>query len=558
MFKILLFFLTKYMNSKPKFLTDRDMKLFCYKKIQLRSFLQKVKCYVIFFYMMAKKKKKNNSAEEELSENDLGLPKKKISKKKTTTKKKSTAKKTVTKKKSVTTTSTSKKTTSKKVNNKKTTTKKKSTKKKTTTKKTSSFIQSSCNVGLVGHVDHGKTTLVKALSGTWTERYADEINRGITIKLGYAEAAIMLCPKCNKILAEAVANNMRKSKKDPKGHCPDCGEKLDFKRRISFVDAPGHEILMATMLSGASLMDGAVLLIAANETCPQPQTREHLAALEIAKIKNIIIVQNKVDSITREEALANYNEIKTFIKGTIAENAPIIPCSAIFNANIDKITELIEDKIKSPNFEDLDDEDFLFFIARSFDVNRPGADIQELKGGVIGGCIVSGQINVGDPIEIRPGLKNPETGKYKPVETIINSIYEGNHSLEFARAGGLIAFGTELDPSNTRTDQLIGNVVGTPGTLPDVKTVVDIEVHLLDKVLGAEEEINVMPIRKNELLMIVTGTSLSAGAVSKLGKHNTVTLSLKRPICALTGSIVAISRRINNRFRLIGYGYLGE
>ncbi|UYP47671.1 Translation initiation factor 2 subunit gamma [Candidatus Lokiarchaeum ossiferum] len=476
---------------------------------------------------MAKKKKKT-VAEDDLSAEDLGVvPEEK--KKKTTAKKKTSKKKTTTKKKTT----------------------KKSSKK-------SDFIQSSCNVGLVGHVDHGKTTLVKALSGTWTEKYADEINRGITIKLGYAEAAVMQCPKCNRVIAEALANLLRKSKKDPKGHCPDCGEKLAFKRRISFVDAPGHEILMATMLSGASLMDGAVLLVAANEDCPQPQTREHLAALEIAKIENIIIVQNKVDSVGKERAIEHYNQIKSFVKGTIAENAPIIPTSAIFQANVDKISELIEEIIPSPDFEDLNEEDFLFNVARSFDINRPGISIDDLAGGVMGGSIISGQISVGDQVEIRPGLKNPDSGKYKPVITTVKSIYEGKHSLETARPGGLIAIGTELDPSNTRTDQLIGNVVGTPETLPEVKNTVEIETHLLEKVLGAEEDISVKPIAKNELIMIVVGTSLSAGVVSKIGKHNSVSLQLKRPICALGGSIVALSRRIHNRFRLIGYGYLAE
>ncbi len=487
-------------------------------------------------------KKKETSTEEELSADDL-----RIVKKKKTTKKKTTKK------------SSSKKTTKKEKSTKKTTKKStsKTTKKKTTSKKIekTDFIQSSCNVGLVGHVDHGKTTLVKALSGTWTEKYSDEINRGITIKLGYAEAAIAQCPNpnCNLVIAESVANNLRKSKKDQKGMCPNCGTKLNFKRRISFVDAPGHEILMATMLSGASLMDGALLLIAANEVCPQPQTREHLAALGIAKIENIIIVQNKIDSISKEKAIEHYNQIKEFVKGTIAENAPIIPTSAIFNSNIDIVSQKIEELIPSPELDD--ESDFLFNIARSFDVNRPGSEIESIHGGVIGGSIITGKINMGEEIEIRPGYRSKE-GKYSSIITTIESIYEGSNSLSSANPGGLIAIGTKLDPSLTRSDQLIGNVAGKPGTLPEVQYTVEIEAHLLKEVLGAEEKIPVTPILKNELIMIVVGTSLSAGVVEKIGKKNTITLKLKRPICALDGSIVALSRRIKNRFRLIGYGYL--
>jgi len=88
------------------------------------------------------------------------------------------------------------------------------------------------------------------------------------------------------------------------------------------------------MLSGASLMDGACLLIAADEKCPQPQTREHLEALHIADIENIIILQNKIDAVSREQVKENYQQIKEFVKGTIAEKAPIIPISAVFGANI--------------------------------------------------------------------------------------------------------------------------------------------------------------------------------------------------------------------------------
>ena len=488
---------------------------------------------------MAKKKKKS-AVDDEISADDLGIPQPEPTKKPVESKKLEKPKESPKKK-------TEKKTSSKRT---------KSTAKKSTKSKKDSFIQSTCNVGLVGHVDHGKTTLVKALSGTWTERYADEVNRGITIKLGYAEAAIYECPSCNKVFTTSIVKSLRKSKKAAKDVCPYCGEKLQFKRRISFVDAPGHEILMATMLSGASLMDGAILLVAANEPVGMPQTKEHLAALTIAKIENLIIVQNKVDSVSKEQALEHYQNLRKFLqKYPIAKNAPIIPVSSIFGANIDKVVEAIEKIIPSPEL-DADTEEFMFNVARSFDVNKPGTEIEQLQGGVIGGSIISGTVSIGDQVEIRPGLKNLETGKYHPVITTIKSIYEGSHSLQSASSGGLIALGTELDPSNTRTDQLIGNVLGTPETLPDVKSQVLIESHLLDKVLGAEKELDVTPLKNGEVLMIVTGTSLSVGSVIKIGKKNTITLKLKRPICALEGSIVALSRQIKNRFRLIGYGYL--
>ncbi|HEX7627768.1 MAG TPA: translation initiation factor IF-2 subunit gamma, partial [Candidatus Methanoperedens sp.] len=166
------------------------------------------------------------------------------------------------------------------------------------------------NIGIVGHVDHGKTTLVKALSGTWTDRHSEEIKRGISIRLGYADIVLRKCPDC----AEPESFTVKEV-------CDKCGAKTDVLRSISFVDSPGHETLMATMLSGAALMDGALLVIAANENCPQPQTKEHLMALNILGIKNIIIIQNKIDIVPREKVLENFNQIKAFVKGTVAENA---------------------------------------------------------------------------------------------------------------------------------------------------------------------------------------------------------------------------------------------
>jgi len=138
------------------------------------------------------------------------------------------------------------------------------------------------NIGMVGHVDHGKTTLVRALSGSWTDQHSEEVKRGISIRLGYADATFRKCPSCPDPDAFTVEEK-----------CPHCGADTEILRTVSFVDSPGHETLMATMLCGAAIMDGAVLVISANEPCPQPQTKEHLMALDITGIDRIVIVQNR-------------------------------------------------------------------------------------------------------------------------------------------------------------------------------------------------------------------------------------------------------------------------
>ena len=130
--------------------------------------------------------------------------------------------------------------------------------------------QPEVNIGLVGHVDHGKTTLTERLSGKWTDTHSEELKKGITIRLGYANTILRKCLKCKGADAYTV-----------KEKCPKCKGKTKELREISIIDAPGHESLMATMLSGANVMEGALLLVSANEPCPQPQTKEHLMALEI-------------------------------------------------------------------------------------------------------------------------------------------------------------------------------------------------------------------------------------------------------------------------------------
>lgn len=227
------------------------------------------------------------------------------------------------------------------------------------------------NIGMVGHVDHGKTTLVNALSGEWTDRHSEEIRRGISIRLGYADATFRRCPVCKEPECYTVEEV-----------CKHCGSKTEELRTISFVDSPGHEALMATMLSGAAIMDGAVLLIAATEPCPQPQTKEHLMALSIVGIEKVVIVQNKIDLVSRKGAIDHYLQIKEFIKGTIAEGAPIIPISAQQSVNLDVLIQSIEETIPTPSRPS--NEPPLMYIARSFDVNKPGTPIEDIKGGVIG------------------------------------------------------------------------------------------------------------------------------------------------------------------------------
>jgi translation initiation factor 2 subunit 3 len=404
--------------------------------------------------------------------------------------------------------------------------------------------QPECNIGLTGHVDHGKTTVVAALSGTWAAHHSEELKRGITIKLGYADTVFRKCPKCPEPECYTTAEK-----------CPVHNVATDYLRKVSFVDAPGHESLMATMLSGSALMDGAMLIISAAEDCPQPQTREHLVALEIIGVKNIVIVQNKIDAVDPEKVEANYRQIVDFTKGTIAEGAPIIPVSALHCANIDYLIGMLQERIPTPRRDPT--KPARLYVARSFDVNMPGMTVDKLRGGVLGGSLLQGKFKVGDEIEIRPGTKIEQGGKvsYEPICTFISSLMSGSTVVSEVGPGGLVGLGTTLDPTLTKADSLVGSVVGKPGSLPPTRVELKLKVTLLDRVVGTKEMQKVEHLKARENLMLVVGSSVTVGAVTAAYKDD-AQLLLKRPVCVEDGARVAISRMLAGRWRLIGYGFV--
>jgi translation initiation factor 2 subunit 3 len=405
-------------------------------------------------------------------------------------------------------------------------------------------VQPEINIGMIGHVDHGKTTLTKALTGRWTDTHSEEIKRGITIRLGYADATFYKCPKCKG--AEAYTNNET---------CPRCKAKASKLRTVSFVDAPGHESLMATMLSGAAIMDGALLMIAANEECPQPQTREHLMALEIIGVENVIIIQNKIDLISEEEALKNYNKIKEFIKGTKFEKSPIIPVSAHHNVNIDVVIETIEKHFKTPKRDAKKPP--LMFIARSFDINSPGVAIDDIKGGILGGSLKQGILKEKDEIEIAPGRSFEEKNKviWKSLITNVTGLMTGKTPVKEVVPGGSMAILTSLDPAIVKSDSFAGNVVGLKGKMPPVLHELKLDIHLLKRVIGSKAELDVESIKIHEPLMLNINSAATIGVVTE-AKAKSIKCTLKLPICAEIGSRATISRRVENRFRLIGYGII--
>ncbi|MEW6295450.1 MAG: translation initiation factor IF-2 subunit gamma [Candidatus Diapherotrites archaeon] len=392
--------------------------------------------------------------------------------------------------------------------------------------------QAEVNIGLIGHVDHGKTSITYALSGKWTDTHSEEIKRGISIRLGYADTTFYKCTKCKG--AEAFTT---------KENCPNCKGKALELRKVSFVDAPGHETLMTTMLSGAALMHGAILVIAANEPCPQPRTVEHLMALQIAEIKNIVVAQNKIDLVDRQAALENYNQIKEFLKEYGYENAPIIPTAAHFGTNIDLLIEAIEKNIPTPKFDKK--KPLKMYVARSFDINKPGAKPEKIQGGVLGGTIIQGTVKEGGEIELSPGFEEKKL-KAKVVQI---SISDG--IIREASPGGLIAIKTLLDPSLTKNDQMKGQVIGAIDSLPEATRKLKLKIEYFKRQIKLKEN----ELKLNETIVASIGTAATLGVITSI-KKDEIELTLKSGVMAEKDQKVALSKKENMRWRLTAIGII--
>jgi len=400
--------------------------------------------------------------------------------------------------------------------------------------------QSVLNIGTLGHIDHGKTSLTKAITHVWTDKHSESLKRNMTIKLGYADAIIRKCPKCEMPSALTTSET-----------CGICGSATEPLMRISLLDAPGHETLMATAIAGANVIDAILFVIAANEPCPMQQTKEHLMIINILGIKNVIVVQTKVDIVGKENAIKHYNQIKEFLKGSIIEDAPIIPVVTNYGINVDIVLDKIL-KIKIPE-RDLN-SDPLMYVVRSFDVNKPGIDASQIVGGVVGGAIIKGKFKLNDIIEMRPGLKSVSKSAkkdiYTPIITKIVGLSNGTEKLEEAVPGGLVGISTEIDPAFTKADSLVGNVVGLAGKLPEMKQSISFKYYSLNR-----KDIPDQQLKENEAIVIGIGTTTAIGFIKKI-KKDFVEVDLKRPVVVINNSKLAIMQNINQRWKLVGYGII--
>jgi len=437
--------------------------------------------------------------------------------------------------------------------------------------------QATLNIGCIGHVAHGKSSLVRQLTGVKTQKHKDELERNITIRLGYANAKLFECetPGCPEELRYAWRpssfKHMRLTQHDWTYH---------LVRHVSFVDCPGHEALMQNMISGAAVMDAAILLVAANEPCPAAQTMEHLSAVSCLGLEHIVTIQNKVDLVSAAEAEEHFEAVETFIEGTAAAARGVTPICAQLGHNLGAVCALIaalprpDRRVGAPAH---------MHLVRSFDVNRPGTDVHALRGGVAGGALTCGVLTIGDEVELRPGiLGRTPNGEVTctPLRTRVESLFSEGTALQQAFPGGLIGVGTALDAWLAKEDRLKGLVLGQVGTLPPIFCEITVKTSLMrraarNEIAGTEEKAKAKAattaamerrpqmadpdpkaekaerLRSDEELLISVGASSCAGRV-RAAKSGRARIELDTPICAALGDTVALSRRRDGKWRLIG------
>ena len=307
--------------------------------------------------------------------------------------------------------------------------------------------QPTFTIGVIGPVSHGKTTLVKALTHVSTVRFKREQERNMTIKLGYANGKFFHCSQCDTY--DSFSSSCTST------NCSKCDSTMYCKRHISFVDSPGHEQYVSTMIGSLSSLDAIFLVLA----CNQPCSTEFQSLLKTTNKIPVCILQTKIDLCTMEQATEHYESIQELYPNC----SEIIPISSTLRGNIHEVCEYICEKLPVSSMRNKKGFARLS-ILRSFDINHPGTRCDKLQGGVIGGRLLEGTLRVGQTIEIRPGFSN-RSGENIPLVTEILSIQSEQQTLTEAIPGGLIGIKTTLDPCLCRADRLVGQLMGEIKTL---------------------------------------------------------------------------------------------
>ena len=394
--------------------------------------------------------------------------------------------------------------------------------------------QAIINIGCLGSVSDGKSTLVRELTGKETQTDSREKVRNITIKQGYANMKVWY--NGNKYKTTHSDTNI---------------DDYDLVSHISWVDCPGHQTLIDTTFSSITLMDGAIIVVAVDQPLTmKPQLEQHLLAAKQGGLTKIIICMNKIDLVEKEVLMKRKKELDTMLQKYSIVPYVIIPTCFNKGTGTKHLVTCIMNLFNPNEYIAKAQDDPFFRICRTFDVNKPGTNYKDVVGGVIGGTLFSGKLKVGDKIEIRPGvISKGKTGNFtwEPIITNILSIKTEATELDEIIPGGMVGLGTDIDPYYCKNNALIGHVVGLPNTLPDVFTEISIKCMLL-----SEYGYNWEPKVKDSAVLQIGTRSCDAELQSI--KKNMFKFTLKKPVCIKNNEHVIISRNIDKILKIVATG----
>jgi translation initiation factor 2 subunit 3 len=307
------------------------------------------------------------------------------------------------------------------------------------------------NFGVIGHVSHGKSTLTKAITRVATQKYKKELERNITILLGYANVYIYTNQSGEIIFSDKLLDD------DP--------TKVLISH-ASFVDCPGHKALMSVMIAGSKVMDGAIVIVSLESEVPQEQTKSHVDVLKYTDIGHVMVALNKVDLFTKDKKSKEIikeriEEVEKFVsEREKLRGVPVMPISAFKNKNIDEVGKFIANMARR-DLNTVVNKELLLCGLRTFDVNQKGVKISDMSGGVIGGSILQGHVSVGDKVIVTPGVLEEEGGKWvsRPIFGTVKKIMSGTNTLEVAVPGGLVSVELDIDPSYCKGNGFLGNII---------------------------------------------------------------------------------------------------
>lgn len=400
------------------------------------------------------------------------------------------------------------------------------------------------NIGCLGSVSDGKSTLVEKLTGTKTQRHSSEKARNITKNQGYANMKIWSDTSTDGACLYHTTDTHPTTYKNAGGI--DC----ELVNHISFVDCPGHQELIKIMLSSIALMDGAVIVVAVDKPLTEkPQLIQHLAAAKLGRIDKIIVCMNKIDLVSKELLLQRKQELDEMLEQYDIRPYAVIPTCFNKMIGMKYVLKAIMELFNPDNFKQRNSSAPLFRISRSFDINKPGTDWSEITGGVVGGSLGSGKIKAGDEIEIRPGIISSDMSGKKiciPIKTTVFSIKTDTTELDEIYPGGLIGIRTDVDPIYCKANYLTGNIAGLVGTLPNVFFQISVPIVTVN-IFGFTWEPKV-----KDVVSIQIGTHMADATVKTIGPN--VTFVFTEPVCIPDNQHIIICRTIDGILRIVAEG----